>query len=40
MTTAPWLTFFPGLFIALSVLGFNLLGEGLRDVLERKSFIE
>ncbi len=40
ITTAPWLTFFPGLFIALSVLGFNLLGEGLRDVLERKSFIE
>ncbi len=36
ITTAPWITFFPGLFIALSVLGFNLLGEGLRDVLERR----
>ncbi len=40
ITTAPWITFFPGLFIALSVLGFNLLGEGLRDVLERRSFVE
>lgn len=37
ITTAPWITFFPGLFIALSVLGFNLLGEGLRDALERRS---
>lgn len=37
---APWITFFPGLFIALSVFGFNLLGEGLRDVLERKSFYD
>lgn len=40
ITTAPWITFFPGFFIALSVLGFNLLGEGLRDVLERKNFVE
>jgi peptide/nickel transport system permease protein len=31
---APWLIFFPGLAIALSVLGFNLLGDGLRDVLD------
>ena len=27
--SAPWISFFPGLFIALSVLGFNILGEGL-----------
>jgi len=40
ITTAPWITLFPGLFIALSVLGFNLLGEGLRDALERRSFVE
>ncbi len=39
ITTAPWLTFFPGLFIALAVLGFNLLGEGLRDDLERKRIV-
>ncbi len=40
ITTAPWLTFFPGLFIALAVLGFNLLVEGLRDVMERRGFVE
>jgi peptide/nickel transport system permease protein len=31
---APWLMAFPGLAIALGVLGFNLLGDGLRDVLD------
>ncbi len=31
---APWLAIFPGLAILLSVLGFNLLGDGLRDVLD------
>ena len=31
ITTAPWISFFPGLFIALSVLGFNILGEGLNE---------
>lgn len=29
-----WLTIFPGLFILLTVLAYNLLGEGLRDILE------
>ncbi len=29
-----WLTLFPGLAILLAVLGFNLLGEGLRDALD------
>lgn len=29
-----WLTFFPGLAIATSILGFNLFGDGLRDVLD------
>jgi len=29
--SSPALTLWPGLFIALSVLGFNLLGDGLRD---------
>jgi len=27
----PWLAIYPGLAIALSILGFNLLGDGLRD---------
>lgn len=29
----PWLPFFPGLVIALSVIGFSLLGDGLKDTL-------
>ena len=29
-----WLTIFPGVLIMLTVLAYNLLGEGLRDVLE------
>ncbi|MFA6142900.1 MAG: ABC transporter permease [Candidatus Omnitrophota bacterium] len=29
-----WLTVFPGVFILLTVLAYNLLGEGLRDILE------
>lgn len=31
---APWLSLFPGLAIVYVVLGFNLFGEGLRDVLD------
>jgi peptide/nickel transport system permease protein len=31
---APWVTIFPGLAIMLTVLGFNLLGDGLRDTLD------
>ncbi len=34
MEMAPWLAIFPGLAIMLCVLGFNLLGDGLRDVLD------
>ncbi len=29
-----WYSFFPGLFIFLTVLGFNLMGDGLRDILD------
>jgi len=32
--TAPHLVFFPGFVIMLTVLGFNLLGDGLRDALD------
>jgi peptide/nickel transport system permease protein len=32
-----WYAFFPGLFIFVTVLGFNLFGDGLRDVLDPKS---
>ncbi|MFB4282153.1 ABC transporter permease [Nonomuraea sp. MTCD27] len=34
---APWLAIWPGLMIALATLGFNLLGDGLRDVLDPRS---
>ncbi|MEK7433781.1 MAG: nickel transporter permease [Cyanobacteriota bacterium] len=32
--TAPWVITFPGIAIILSVLAFNLLGDGLRDLLD------
>ena len=32
--TAPWISIFPGLAIFTTVLGFNLLGDGLRDLLD------
>lgn len=34
---APHLTIFPGLFLALVVLGFNFLGDGLRDRLDPRT---
>ena len=34
LSVAPWLAVFPGLAIATTVLGFNLLGDGLRDWLD------
>ena len=34
MRLAPWETIFPGIAIMLTVLGFNLLGDGLRDALD------
>lgn len=34
LSRAPWLVIFPGLAIAVAVLGFNLLGDGLRDALD------
>lgn len=34
LTQAPWTLFFPGMAIMLTVLGFNLMGDGLRDALD------
>lgn len=34
MNTASWLSIFPGIALVYTVLGFTLLGEGLRDVLD------
>lgn len=31
---APWMAIFPGLGIAITVLGFNIFGDGIRDVLD------
>jgi peptide/nickel transport system permease protein len=37
---APWTLIFPGMAITLTVLAFNLLGDGLRDALDPKSRIK
>ncbi|WP_333668824.1 ABC transporter permease [Elioraea tepidiphila] len=37
MEQAPWMAIFPGLSIVLVVLGFNLLGDGLRDAFDPRS---
>lgn len=36
LSEAPWLVVFPGLAIMLSVLSLNLIGDGLREVLDPK----
>lgn len=40
LESAPWYSLAPGAAIVLSVLGFNLLGDGLRDVLDPRSRTE
>jgi peptide/nickel transport system permease protein len=37
LETAPWMSIFPGVAIMLTVLAFNLLGDGIRDVLDPRS---
>jgi ABC-type dipeptide/oligopeptide/nickel transport system permease subunit len=34
VSQAPWMSIYPGIAIFLAVLGFNLLGDGLRDALD------
>ncbi|MFB6221907.1 MAG: ABC transporter permease [Halolamina sp.] len=36
LSNAPWMAVFPGLAIGVTVLGFNMLGDALRDVLDPK----
>ncbi len=36
MVFAPWTAFAPGMAIFIAVLGFNILGDGLRDVLDQR----
>ena len=37
LSNAPWMAVFPGIAIFLTVLSFNLLGDGLRDALDPKA---
>ena len=39
LRTAPWTSVFPGLAIGAAVLGFNLLGDALRDALDPKQLL-
>ena len=36
LRTSPWIPIFPGIMIMLIVMGFNLFGDGLRDILDPK----
>ena len=38
--TSIYLALFPGIVISLSVLGFNLLGDGLRDFLDPRTYFQ
>ena len=37
LETEPWMWFFPGIFILLTVLSINFLGDGLRDALDPRT---
>jgi len=37
MTQAPWITTFPGVAIMLTVLGLNVVGDGLRDAFDPRT---
>ncbi len=37
LTTRPWVCVYPGLALLITVLGFNLVGDGLRDALDPRS---
>lgn len=36
LMTKPWISIWPGLFVAITVLGFMLIGDGVRDALDPK----
>ncbi|MEM2142218.1 MAG: ABC transporter permease [Candidatus Thorarchaeota archaeon] len=36
MYTHPWIAFFPGMFILLTALSLNLIGDGIRDIFDPK----
>lgn len=40
LETEPWMWFFPGMLILLTVLGINFVGDGLRDALDPRALVE
>ena len=38
ISRAPWMMFYPGCAIAVTVLGFNLLGDGIREALDPRQY--
>ncbi|GAA8045767.1 hypothetical protein HpBT081_17720 [Helicobacter pylori] len=36
IATAPWMLVFPGVMIFLTVMSFNLVGDGIMDALDPK----
>jgi peptide/nickel transport system permease protein len=38
LTIAWWMAFFPGMAIFFAVLGFNLLGDGVREALDPRTY--
>jgi peptide/nickel transport system permease protein len=39
LVDAPWMVWFPGMLISITVLAFNFVGDGLRDALDPKQII-
>ena len=39
LTSAWWMAFFPGMAIFFAVLGFNLLGDGVREALDPRTYV-
>lgn len=37
LLTSPWVVIIPGIMLMLTVLGFNFLGDGIRDILDPKN---
>jgi peptide/nickel transport system permease protein len=40
LDTEPWMWFFPGMLIVLTVLAINFVGDGLRDALDPRALAE
>ena len=40
MRMAPWVTIFPGMAILVTVIGFNLIGDGLRTALDPRMKVD